>query len=104
MDRGGAQRGYLALSFNHRNWGDSEGPPRQHDDARAMVSDLRHAVSFLAARQEVDADNIAVRGVCLDGIYATQLAAFDPRIKAVALVAAAYNRSEIASGRTISPR
>ncbi|MFE7332057.1 alpha/beta hydrolase [Streptomyces sp. NPDC057565] len=86
-----AQRGYLALAFDHRNWGDSEGEPRQHEDASAKVSDLRNAVSFLAARPEVDPEKIAVCGVCLGGIYSVQLAAFDPRVKAVALVAAAYN-------------
>ncbi|MFE2088803.1 alpha/beta hydrolase [Streptomyces sp. NPDC059460] len=86
-----AQRGYLALAFDHRNWGDSEGEPRQHEDASAKVSDLRNAVSFLAARPEVDPEKIAVCGVCLGGIYSVQLAAFDPRVKAVALIAAAYN-------------
>ncbi|MEU6781257.1 alpha/beta hydrolase [Nonomuraea angiospora] len=86
-----AQRGYVALAFDHRNWGDSEGEPRQHEDASAKVSDLRNAFSFLAARPEVDPDKIALCGVCLGGIYSVQLAAFDPRVKAVALIAAAYN-------------
>ncbi|MEV6340984.1 alpha/beta hydrolase [Nocardia vinacea] len=94
-----AERGYVALSFDHRNWGDSEGLPRQHEDATAKVADLRHAVSFLAARPEVDADKIALCGVCLGGIYATQLAAFDPRIKAVALIAAAYNNPTLIRNR-----
>ncbi|GAA0234747.1 alpha/beta hydrolase [Actinomadura nitritigenes] len=86
-----AQRGYVALAFDHRNWGGSEGEPRQHEDASAKVSDLRNAVSFLAARPEVDAEKVALCGVCLGGIYSVQLAAFDPRVKAVALIAAAYN-------------
>jgi len=46
---GFADRGYVALSFDHRNWGDSEGLPRQHEYATAKVADLRHAVSFFAA-------------------------------------------------------
>ncbi|MQY40359.1 hypothetical protein SRB17_83920 [Streptomyces sp. RB17] len=86
-----AERGYLALAFDHRNWGDSEGTPRQHEDATAKVADLRSAVGFLAGRPEVDGEKIAVCGVCLGGIYSVQLAAFDPRVKAVALIAAAYN-------------
>lgn len=94
-----AQRGYLALAFDHRNWGDSEGEPRQHEDASAKVSDLRNAVSFLAARPEVDAERIAVCGVCLGGIYSIQLAAFDPRVKAVALIASAYNNPALIRDR-----
>ncbi|WP_433733184.1 alpha/beta hydrolase [Nocardia sp. CA-129566] len=94
-----AQRGYVALSFDHRNWGDSEGLPRQHEDATAKVADLRNAVSFLAARPEVDPNKIAACGVCLGGIYATQLAAFDPRIKAIALIAAAYNNPTLIRNR-----
>ncbi|MGW4771706.1 alpha/beta hydrolase [Nocardia sp. NPDC004278] len=94
-----AQRGYVALSFDHRNWGDSEGLPRQHEDATAKVADLRHAVSFLATRPEVDPNKIAACGVCLGGIYATQLAAFDPRIKAIALIAAAYNNPTLIRNR-----
>ncbi|MET8876302.1 alpha/beta hydrolase [Nocardia sp. NPDC004604] len=94
-----AQRGYVALSFDHRNWGDSEGLPRQHEDATAKVADLRHAVSYLAARPEVDPNKIAAGGVCLGGIYATQLAAFDPRIKAIALIAAAYNNPTLIRNR-----
>jgi uncharacterized protein len=86
-----AARGYAALAFDHRNWGESEGRPRQHEDATAKVADLRNAVSFLTARPEVPDSRIAVCGVCLGGVYAIQLAAFDPRVRAVALVAAAYN-------------
>ncbi|MEU5639670.1 alpha/beta hydrolase [Streptomyces milbemycinicus] len=94
-----AQRGYVALAFDHRNWGDSEGEPRQHEDATAKVSDLRNAVSYLAARPEVDPEKIAACGVCLGGIYSVQLAAFDPRVKAVALVAAAYNNPKLIRDR-----
>jgi fermentation-respiration switch protein FrsA (DUF1100 family) len=94
-----AARGYVALAFDHRNWGDSEGQPRQHEDATAKVSDLRAAIGFLAARPEVDPERIALAGVCLGGIYATQLAAFDPRVKAVALIAAAYNNPELIRDR-----
>jgi uncharacterized protein len=94
-----ARRGYVALAFDHRNWGDSEGEPRQHEDASAKVSDLRNAIGFLAARPEVDSEKIALCGVCLGGIYAIQLAAFDPRVKAVALIAAAYNNPKLIHDR-----
>ncbi|KUJ70097.1 hypothetical protein ACZ90_07010 [Streptomyces albus subsp. albus] len=94
-----ARRGYVALAFDHRNWGDSEGAQRQHEDATAKVADLRSAVGYLAGRPEVDPERIAVCGVCLGGIYTVQLAAFDPRVKAVALVAAAYNNPKLIHDR-----
>lgn len=94
-----AERGFAALAFDHRNWGASEGEPRQHEDATAKVDDLRDAVGFLAARDEIDAGRVAVCGVCLGGIYATQLTAFDPRVGALALIAAAYNNPEVIRDR-----
>ena len=39
----------------------------------------------------MDADRIAVVGVCLGGGYAVRAAAFDPRVRAVAGVGGAYN-------------
>jgi fermentation-respiration switch protein FrsA (DUF1100 family) len=86
-----ADRGYVTLAFDHRNFGASEGRPRQHEDAAGKGHDLRDAVSFLGTRPEVDAERIGCVGICLGGSYAVRHAAFDPRVKALALVAAAYN-------------
>jgi uncharacterized protein len=86
-----ADAGFATLAFDHRNFGDSEGEPRQHEDAAGKLADLRDAVGFLAARPEVDADRLAVVGVCLGGGYAVRAAAFDPRVRAVAGVGGAYN-------------
>jgi uncharacterized protein len=86
-----ANRGFVTLAFDHRNFGDSEGEPRQHEDQAGKLVDLRDAVSFLSSRPEVDRDRIAVVGVCLGGSYAVRAAAFDPRVRAVAGVGGAYN-------------
>jgi uncharacterized protein len=86
-----AEAGFVTLAFDHRNFGDSEGEPRQHEDTAGKLADLRDAVGFLASRPEVDADRIAVVGVCLGGGYAVHAAAFDPRVRAVAGVGGAYN-------------
>lgn len=80
----------MALAFDHRNWGDSEGTPRQQEDATAKVADLRSAVGFLAGRPEVDAESIAVAGVPGRDLCRTTRRV-RPRVKAVALIAAAYN-------------
>jgi fermentation-respiration switch protein FrsA (DUF1100 family) len=86
-----AAEGFVTLAFDHRNFGDSEGEPRQHEDSAGKLADLRDSVGFLASRPEVDPDRIAVVGVCLGGGYAVAAAAFDPRVRAVAGVGGAYN-------------
>jgi uncharacterized protein len=86
-----ADEGFVTLAFDHRNFGDSEGEPRQHEDAAGKLADLRDAVGYLASRPEVDADRVAVVGVCLGGGYAVRAGAFDPRVRAIAGVGGAYN-------------
>jgi fermentation-respiration switch protein FrsA (DUF1100 family) len=86
-----AAAGFATLAFDHRNFGDSEGEPRQHEDSAGKLADLRDAVGYLASRPEVDGDRIGVVGVCLGGGYAVRAAAFDPRVRAVAGVGGAYN-------------
>ena len=85
------EEGFVTLAFDHRNFGDSEGEPRQHEDSAGKLADLRDAVGYLASRPEVDPDRIAVVGVCLGGGYAVRAGAFDPRVRAIAGVGGAYN-------------
>ncbi|MGW0477651.1 alpha/beta hydrolase [Nonomuraea sp. NPDC003214] len=83
--------GFVTLAFDHRNWGESGGEPRCHEDPQGKLHDLRAAVSFLRARPEADAGRIGAVGICLGGGYALKFAAFDPRVKAFAGIAGAYN-------------
>ncbi|MDQ2875571.1 MAG: alpha/beta hydrolase [Actinomycetota bacterium] len=50
-----ADAGIAALAFDHRNFGASDGEPRQHEDAAGKLEDLRCATSALAAQPAVDA-------------------------------------------------
>jgi len=68
-----AAAGYVTLAFDHRNFGESQGQPRRHEDPQGKLADLRAAVS------------------CLGGGYALKFAAFDPRVKVFAGIAGAYN-------------
>jgi fermentation-respiration switch protein FrsA (DUF1100 family) len=86
-----AAAGYVTLAFDHRNFGESGGQPRRHEDPQGKLADLRAAVSFLRGRPEVDPGRIGVVGICLGGGYALKFAAFDPRVKVFAGIAGAYN-------------
>jgi fermentation-respiration switch protein FrsA (DUF1100 family) len=86
-----ASAGFATLAFDHRNFGESSGRPRRHEDPQGKLEDLRAAVSFLRARPEVDPDRIGAVGICLGGGYALKFAAFDPRVKAFAGVGGGYN-------------
>ncbi|ACZ84874.1 uncharacterized protein PA2218 [Streptosporangium roseum] len=86
-----AEAGYVTLAFDHRNWGESGGTPRCHEDAQGKLHDLRAAVSLLRSRPEADGGRIGAVGICLGAGYALRFAAFDPRVKAFAGIAGAYN-------------
>ncbi len=86
-----ADRGFVTLAFDHRNFGASEGHRPQHEDAAGKLADLGAATSWLGRHEAVDADRLGCVGICMGGGYALRHAAFDRRIKALALVAAAFN-------------
>ncbi len=86
-----AQHGFACLAFDHQNYGESDGSPRQHEDPPTKLVDLRAATGYLARQDDVSEDALAAVGVCLGTSYILCFSAFDPRIKAVSLVAGAYN-------------
>ena len=85
-----ARTGLVTLAFDHRGFGGSGGR-RGHEDTQGKLADLRSAVSLLRSRPEVDPDRIGLVGICLGGGYAVSAAATDPRVRAVAGIAGAYN-------------
>jgi fermentation-respiration switch protein FrsA (DUF1100 family) len=82
-----ARAGFATLAFDHRNFGESAGRVRQHEDAAGKLTDLRAAVTYLGT---TGFDRIGLTGICLGGGYALKTAAQDPRVMAVACVAGAY--------------
>jgi pimeloyl-ACP methyl ester carboxylesterase len=76
--------GYVALRFDFRGCGDSEGE-RGRVISMEEVADARNAVSYMAARPEVDPARIALCGSSLGAGVAVHAAAIDPRVGAVIL-------------------
>lgn len=86
-----AKVGYITLALDHRHFGESEGMPRQHEDPAKKMEDFKNAVSFLYSLDGVDKERIGACGISMGGGYMLQLAAFDRRIKAVAIIDSGIN-------------
>lgn len=77
------EAGLVALVFDYRFFGDSEGEPRGRLFPAEQHEDYRNAISWVSRRPEVDPDRIGVWGSSYSGAHVLHLAAFDRRIKAV---------------------
>lgn len=78
-----ARAGLAALTFDYRNFGDSDGMPREEVDHPGQIEDWRNAVTFASALDGIDADRIGIWGTSLGGRNVLIAAAFDRRVKAV---------------------
>ena len=78
-----AAAGLAALVFDNRNFGASDGQPRQEIDPWAQVRDYRHAITFARSLSDVDASRIGVWGSSYSGGHVLVLGAIDRRIRAV---------------------
>ena len=81
-----AAKGYVALSFDHLGYGDSEGPIRNNEKASWKMDGIRDAVSYLGTLPFVDRDKLYGLGVCASGGYMPIVATTDKRLKAIATV------------------
>ncbi|MCX7858851.1 alpha/beta fold hydrolase [Chloroflexus sp.] len=77
--------GYVALVFDYRGFGESEGP-RGRLLPLEQVADARAALTFLSEQPTVDPNRLAVAGISLGGAHAITTAATDERVKAVVAI------------------
>jgi len=78
-----ADAGLAALVFDNRNFGASDGEPRQEIDPWAQVRDYRHAITYASTRAEVDAERIGIWGSSYSGGHALVVGAIDRRVRCV---------------------
>ena len=75
--------GLAALVYDHRNFGASDGEPRQQINPWAQTRDYRYAFDWLAGRPEVDTDRLGLWGTSFSGGEVIVLGAIDDRPRAV---------------------
>jgi uncharacterized protein len=92
-------RGYAALAFDFRGFGESTGEPRDLESPARKVDDLRNALTFLAGQPDLDPGRLAALGIGVGAGYAAVAAAEDPRLRALALVAPGLQDGEVVRAR-----
>jgi len=78
-----AASGFAVLVYDNRNFGASEGQPRQEIDPVQQVRDYRHAITFASTLPEVDHTRIGIWGTSYSGGHVLMAAAIDRRVKCV---------------------
>ena len=78
-----AQAGLNAVAYDHQNFGDSDGTPRQELDPVLQYRGIRNAITYAITRPEVDGKRVGLWGSSFSGGHALYVAAVDKRVKAV---------------------
>jgi fermentation-respiration switch protein FrsA (DUF1100 family) len=78
-----ANAGFIVTVFDYRNFGGSEGEPRQHIDPHMQHEDYKNAITWTTLQPGVDASRVGIWGSSYSGAHVTHLGAFDRRVKCV---------------------
>lgn len=79
------EHGYVALTFDYKGWGESEGP-RSRLAPYSRVADVQAALTFLSTLPEVDAERVGLYGTSYGGATVVWVGAIDTRVKCVVSV------------------
>jgi uncharacterized protein len=85
-----AERGYAALAFDYRYFGESDGQPRQFENPDANIEDIRNAAAALLADDRLAHLPLVGLGVCFGAGPMVRAVAADSRFRAFAGVAGVY--------------
>ncbi|MFQ9716546.1 MAG: alpha/beta hydrolase [Blautia sp.] len=89
-----AERGFLTIAFDPSYTGESGGQPRYVASPDINTEDFQAAVDFLTVQENVDAEKIAILGICGWGGMALNAAAIDTRVKAT-ITSTMYDMSRV---------
>ena len=79
------QAGYVAMTFDYKGWGESEGT-RSRLAPYSRVQDVQAAMTFLGLQPEVDAEKIGLYGTSYGGATVSWVGAVDQRAKCIVSV------------------
>jgi hypothetical protein len=75
--------GFVALVFDYRYFGDSEGEPRHQLFPLEQIEDIRNAITWISDQPEVDSQRIGLWGISFGGGIVIYTATWDRRVKTV---------------------
>jgi uncharacterized protein len=78
-----ARAGFASVVYDNRNFGASDGLPRQEIDPWLQIRDYSDAITFAQCLSETDAERIGVWGSSYSGGHVLVVAAIDRRVKCV---------------------
>jgi dienelactone hydrolase len=93
-----AARGYAALAFDFRGWGESDEAPRYIEDPKKKTQDITDAIAFLCSLDEIDRDQISGLGICASAGYMAAAVVEKKEFFKLALVAPWLHDPEMAVG------
>ena len=99
-----AERGYAALAFDHRFFGESGGEPRQFENPRAKIEDIGAAADALRRDPRTQRLPLYAVGICAGGGYMAGAVAELPGFAAFAAVAGYFSAADAASIAAAAPR
>lgn len=84
------EAGFAVMLYDHRNFGISEGEPRQEIDIWVQARGYKDAINFVATLPEIDPARIALWGDSLSGAEVLMVGAMNARVKAIIAQVPAY--------------
>lgn len=78
-----AAHGFAVLLFDNRNFGESDGLPRQEIVPWQQAEDYRHAITYLTTQEQVDENRIGIWGTSFSGGHCLTIGASDSRVKCI---------------------
>ena len=85
--------GFVVLLYDHRNFGISDGEPRQEINKWVQARGYHDAIDFAATLPEIDATRIALWGDSMSGAEVLVVGSVDQRVKAIIAQVPAFGDS-----------
>ncbi len=88
------EKGYGAITYDYRHYGESQGEPKQLLSTTEQLDDLRAAVEYARSREEIDDEKIILWGTSAGAIYGIIIAGEDEKIAGVIAQCGSFDSKE----------